>query len=119
MDKAEHKQLGAPDETLTFDKAKLELYKMADGTVGRLTIEPGWQWSKHMKPVAKTEWCEAPHFQYHVSGTMRIRMSDGAEFEPKPGDITYLPQGHDAWVVGNEPAVAVDWYGATKWGQSA
>jgi hypothetical protein len=117
MDKAEHKVAGKPDETLTFEKAKLELYKMAGGTVGRLTAEPGWRWSTHLKPVAKTEWCEAPHFQYHVSGVIRIRMSDGTELEPKSGDITYLPQGHDAWVVGDEPFVAIDWYGASKWGQ--
>ena len=118
MEKAEHKLSSAPDEVLTFEKAKLELFKMAGGTVGRLTLEPGWQWSKHLKPVAKTEWCEAPHFQYQLSGVARIRMSNGTEFESKAGDLTYLPQGHDAWVIGNEPVVMVDWYGATKWGQA-
>jgi hypothetical protein len=117
--RAVHKQGSAPDEVLTFEKARLELYNVGGGTVGRITAEPGWRWSTHMKPVAKTELCEAPHFQYHLSGVIRIRMADGTEFEPQPGDITYLPEGHDAWVVGNEPVVAVDWYGASKWGQPA
>jgi uncharacterized cupin superfamily protein len=53
--------------------------------------------------------------QYHVSGRVRIRMADGSEFEAGPGDVTSLPEGHDAWVVGDEPAVAVDWYGATDY----
>jgi uncharacterized cupin superfamily protein len=40
-------------------------------------------------------------------------MDDGAEMIAGPGDITSLPSRHDAWVVGDEPAVVVDWY----WGQ--
>ena len=50
-----------------------------------------------MKPLAGTELCEAPHFQYHVSGTLHVVMADGAEFDARPGDVTALPQGHDAW----------------------
>jgi hypothetical protein len=42
-------------------------------------------------------------------------MADGTEFEAGPGDVTSLPQGHDAWVVGDEPVVVVDWYGATNY----
>ena len=65
-----------------------------------------------MKPIAKTESCEAPHFQYHVSGRLAIRMDDGVEFIAGPGDVTSLPSGHDAWVIGDEPVVVVDWFGA-------
>ena len=68
-----------------------------------------------MKPIAKTESCEAPHFQYHVSGRLAILMDDGQEFTAVPGDVTSLPSGHDAWVVGDEPVVTVDWYGASSY----
>ena len=68
-----------------------------------------------MKPVAGTEWCEAPHFQYHVSGRLHAVMSDGTEFEAGPGEVTALPPGHDGWVVGNEPVVLIDWSGATNY----
>jgi quercetin dioxygenase-like cupin family protein len=112
---AEHKRLNAPDETRTFAKGKLELVKMGGGVVGRLTLEPGWRWSEHVKPIAGTQSCEAPHFQYHVSGRIRIRMDDGTEFEAGPGDVTALPSGHDAWVVGDEPVVVVDWHGAREY----
>ena len=79
--------------------------------VGRAVFQPGWKWSESLKPIAKTESCEAPHFQYHVSGTIRVRMDDGTERDLKPGDVSLLPSGHDAWVVGNEPVVVVDFQG--------
>jgi mannose-6-phosphate isomerase-like protein (cupin superfamily) len=115
MAAAEQKYFRSPDEVRTFEKGKLELLNMNGGVIGRLTLEPGWRWSQHVKPVAGTEWCEAPHFQYHASGRIHIVMADGTEFEAGPGDVTMLPAGHDAWVVGNEPVVVIDWSGATNY----
>lgn len=115
MKTAERKYFGAPDEVRSFPKGKLELVNIGDGVVGKLTLEPGWKWSEHVKPIAKTEWCEAPHFQYHISGKLHVKMSDGEEFDAVPGDVTALPQRHDAWVVGNEPVVLVDWCGASNY----
>jgi len=115
MARSEYKDFRSPDEVRTFEKGKLELLKIGGGVVGRLTLEPGWRWSKHVKPIAKTDWCEAPHFQYHLSGRIHIAMSDGTEFEATPGGVTALPSGHDAWVVGNEPVVLIDWAGASTY----
>ena len=115
MAKSEHKAFKSPDEIRTFEKGKLELLNIGGGVVGRLTLEPGWRWSKHVKPLANTDWCEAPHFQYHASGRIHIVMSDGTEFEAGPGDVTALPAGHDAWVVGNEPVILIDWAGASNY----
>jgi hypothetical protein len=109
---AESKDLNRPDETRTFEKGRLDLVEIAGGVVGRLTLEPGWRWSQHVKSIARTELCEAPHFQYHLSGVLRIAMADGTEFDAHPGEVTALPSGHDAWVVGDEPVVVVDWHGA-------
>ena len=83
--------------------------------IGRLTFQPGWRWSNDVKPIAGTASCEAPHFQYHVSGRLGILMDDGTEFIAGPGDVTSLPSGHDAWVVGDEAVVVVDWYGASHY----
>ena len=60
---------------------------------------------------------QGAHFQYHVSGKLAIRMDDGREFVAGPGQVTALPSGHDAWVVGDEPVVVVDWCGATNYGK--
>jgi quercetin dioxygenase-like cupin family protein len=115
MTRAERKNFGSPDEIRTFKKGKIELLNIGGGIVGRLTLEPGWRWSQHVKPLVGTEWCEAPHFQYQLSGRLHIVMADGTEFEAVPGDVTALPSGHDAWVVGDEPVVLVDWSGASNY----
>ena len=115
MASAEHKKFTSADETREFPKGKAELINIGGGVVGKLTLEPGWKWSEHVKPVAGTEWCEAPHFQYQASGRLHVQMADGMEFESGPGDVTALPTNHDAWVVGNEPVVLIDWNGASNY----
>lgn len=112
MAKAEYKDFQSPEEVRPFEKGKVEILNFGAGTIGRLTLEPGWRWSDHVKAIAKTEWCEAPHFQYQLSGRLHIRMEDGTQFETIAGQVSYLPAGHDAWVVGNEEVVLIDWSGA-------
>ena len=108
---AEWKNFVKPDEVREFPKGRLELIKIGGATIGRGIFEPGWRWSTSVQPLVKTHSCEAPHFQYHVSGTLRVKMDDGTEFDCKAGDVSLLPSGHDAWTVGNEPAVVVDFQG--------
>ena len=108
----EHKGFDAPDEVREFPNGRLEIVRIGDGEVGRLVLEPGWRWSEHVKPIAGTDSCEVAHFQYHVSGQLAVRMDDGTELLAGPGDVTSLPAGHDGWVVGDEPVVIVDWFGA-------
>jgi mannose-6-phosphate isomerase-like protein (cupin superfamily) len=115
MAHAEHKNFASPDETRTFAHGKVEMLNIGGGSVGRLTLEPGWRWSQDVKPIAGTALCEAPHFQYQVSGRLHVVMEDGTEFDLGPGDVSALPSGHDAWVVGNEPVVLVDWHGASSY----
>lgn len=57
----------------------------------------------------------APHLQYLLVGQLAIRKEDGTEFVAAPGDVTSLPSRHDAWVVGEEPFVVIDWYGASNY----
>ncbi len=110
-EKAEVVSFGRPHEIRAFPKGKLELVTIGGATVGRGVFEPGWRWSTSVQPLAKTRSCEAPHFQFHVSGVLRVLMDDGSEFDCRPGDVSLLPMGHDAWVVGDEPAVVVDFQG--------
>jgi mannose-6-phosphate isomerase-like protein (cupin superfamily) len=111
MKKAEVKRFTKPDEIREFDKGRLEILDMGGAIVGRAVLEPGWKWSTSVRPFVKTESCEAAHFQYHVSGTLRVKMNTGEEFECRPGDISLIPAGHDAWVVGIDPVVMVDFQG--------
>ena len=107
------KSLDAPEETRPFEdgKGKLELVNLEGGGVGRATFEPGWQWSKHVKPIAGTDSCQAAHMAYFISGRMKVVMDDGEEMDYGPGDFAIMDAGHDAWTVGNEPCVVIDWQG--------
>lgn len=112
---AEHRTFATPDEVREFPHGRAEILHVGGGEVGRLVLEPGWRWSEHLRPIAGTESCEAPHFQYHLAGRLAILMDDGAEMVAEPGDVTLLPSGHDAWVVGDEAVVVVDWHGASRY----
>lgn len=108
MVKMQKKSMNKPEETRTFPNGKLELIELEGVTFGLATFEPGWKWSTSVKPIAKTESCQAPHTNYHLSGRLHVVMDDGTEDEFGPGDIGLIPPGHDAWVVGDEPVVALD-----------
>ena len=102
-----------PDETRPFTAhGAMDIVRVGGLTVGRGTFEPGWRWSEHVKPLAGTETCEASHAGYVISGRMIVRMNDGTEAEAGPGAIVVIEPGHDAWVVGDEPCVFVD-FGAS------
>lgn len=105
--------LDNPEEVRPFKDGmgQVALVNLAHGGVGRATFQPGWQWSKHVKPIAGTDSCQAAHMGYCVSGQMTIRMDDGQEVTVKPGDFMEAPPGHDGWVVGDEPCVMIDWQG--------
>ena len=107
------RSLDKPDETRPFEagKGKLDLVNTDNGPVGRARFEPGWRWSEHVKPIAKTDSCEAAHAGYVISGRMKVVMNDGTEDEFGPGDLMICPPGHDAWIVGDEACVVVDWTG--------
>ena len=115
MANGELKRLSAPDEVRQFGHGKMEIVNIGGGTVGRAVFEPGWRWSIDVKPIAGTDLCQAPHFLYQISGRMGVKMADGTEMESGPGDVAIIPPGHDAWVVGNEPVVVVDWGGAANY----
>lgn len=116
---AERRDFQHPDETRSFENGKLELIRLGGGVVGRLTLEPGWRWSQHVRPIAKTKWCEAPHFQYQLAGRLHIRTAEGDELETRAGDVTALRSGHDAWVVGDEAVVLIDWSGAADYAKES
>lgn len=117
-EKAETRSFDRSTEIREFPGGRLELVTIGGATIGRGIFEPGWRWSTSVKPIAKTNSCEAPHLQYHVSGTLRIRMDDGTEFDCLAGDVSSLPSGHDAWVVGNEPVIVIDFQGMTDYARS-
>src|SRR5947209_1547944 len=102
------KSFDNPDEARPAGTGKAEINHVGDMTMMRITLPPGWVFSRDLAEVVGTPTCQAPHFQYIVSGRLGVRMDDGAEDEFGPGDLSVLPPGHDAWTIGDEPVVAID-----------
>ncbi|MBI2676236.1 MAG: cupin domain-containing protein [Candidatus Aenigmarchaeota archaeon] len=112
MKKIEKMSLNSPSETRTFDNGKFEVVKFGGVNVGRATFQPGWKWSISVKPLVKTESCQAEHIIYMVSGRMMVVLDNGSEMEFGPNDAGFVPPGHDAWVIGDEPVVYLDFTAA-------
>ena len=101
----------SPDEVRRFPNGHIQLVNLGSGPVGKGTFEPGWRWSENVKPMAGTDSCQVLHIGYVVSGRMGVVGDDGSTVEIGPGDIFHLQPGHDAWTVGDEACVLIDFGG--------
>jgi hypothetical protein len=116
------RSLDSPDEVRAFenDSGALSIVNVeGSGIVGRAEFRSGWRWSKDVKPIAKTESCQGAHAGYVISGRMHVVMDDGTEDDFGPGDVMICPPGHDAWTVGDEACVVVDWQGFADYAKRA
>ena len=97
-----------PDEVREFPKGRVELLQVGGVSIGRATFEPGWKWSTSVMPLAKTKSCEAPHFQYHVSGTLKVVMDDGQEFTcistPTADVKAFVIATNEEWMIARHTA---------------
>lgn len=109
------KSLSEPDETVRVGGVVEDLVGIGDFTVGRIVHEPGWRWSKDMRPIVGGDWCEARHVGVILSGRLVVELKDGTTFELGPHDVYDIPPGHDAHVPGDEPMVSIDWSGLHAW----
>ena len=106
------KRFDAPDEVRTFPQGRFELVRIRGMTIGRATYEPGWRWSADVGAAMGALSCHVEHVGMVVSGVATAAMDDGTVVEMRPGDIFYVPPGHDSWVVGDAPYVSLHFLGA-------
>jgi mannose-6-phosphate isomerase-like protein (cupin superfamily) len=109
------KNSGSPDETRAFPNGKVEIFHFQDRDVALVTLKPGWKYSTDVGPIENTSTCHSSHLQYVLSGRLQVAMEDGAKVELAAGDIASIPPGHDAWVLGDDPFVAVDFLGMKEY----
>jgi uncharacterized cupin superfamily protein len=88
------------------DGSKRTAVKLQTVYIGRGTYLPGWRWSEHSG--GKTGKTSEAHVGYIVSGRMMVKGRDGKEVLLEPGDAFEVTSGHDAWVVGDDPCIALD-----------
>jgi hypothetical protein len=108
-----------PDEVRSPNKTRVEVCDLGSHTMGRFIFQPGWRWSECVKPVVKTESCQASHVGFAVSGKITVKMNDGAQATIAPGMSYTIPPGHDAWVEGNEPFVGIEVMSADTYAKPA
>ncbi len=106
-----------PTDVRTFPHGRIEVVELDDTMVGRMTYEPGWRWSEDIKPIAGTDYCQFHHIGVTLSGRLRVQMPDGTELEVGPDEVFEIPPGHDAWVVGDEPWISVDFEAMRTYGK--
>ncbi len=111
--------MDSPDETRTFDHGQVEVVKIGGATIGRYTFEPGWKWSESVKPIAKTDSCQAHHVGYILTGRLHVVSDDGGEAELGPGEAYEVEPGHDAWVVGDEAVRSIEFSGAERYAKTS
>ena len=112
IERLEKKSFETPDELRTpFERGEIAVLSLAGLTVQRETLQPGWRWSEHVKPMVGGESCQRYHVKYILSGRQRVLMEDGTELLLEPGDVAVMPPGHDAWVEGDEPNVLLELVG--------
>ena len=104
----ESRSFDSPDETRTPDKTTVDVVQLGATTAARFTFEPGWKWSECIKPTVGTDSCQKKHVGAILSGTLHIEHEDGTVGEAAAGDAYVVEPGHDAWVVGDEPVIALE-----------
>ncbi|HET6819896.1 MAG TPA: adenylate/guanylate cyclase domain-containing protein [Candidatus Limnocylindria bacterium] len=115
MARFQHKRVDQPDEVRPFPLGSTEIFEMDDFVIGRMTMEPGWRWTKDVRPIAGTERCQYHHLGYCLSGTLSVEYEDGTTGTVHAGEMFEMPPGHDAWVDGDEPWIAIDFRGARSY----
>jgi class 3 adenylate cyclase len=112
------KRFTEPDERVTYELGYTDNVTVGPMTVGREVEEPGWRWSTHVRPIAGTERCEFHHIGMQVSGRIMVETRDGEQVELRAGDLYDMAPGHDAWVVGDEPSVSINFQGIAGWAKA-
>lgn len=115
MSRTTSRSLDEPDESLMFDHGRVDWVVLGDQTVGRTVAQPGWRWSTHIQPIVGGEWCQTRHLGVILAGRLHVMMENGDEVEFGPDDVIDIAPGHDAWVVGDEQTVSIEWSGVRGW----
>jgi class 3 adenylate cyclase len=113
----QRRRFSEPSDVRTFPRGRVDVVELDDRVVGRMSYEPGWRWSVDVQPIAGSDACQYHHVGVTLSGRLRVEMPDGTELELGPGDVFEIPPGHDAWVVGDEPWVSVDFEAMRTYGK--
>src|ERR1039457_1902059 len=96
---AEHREVGG---------VQLDVIHAGASRVKRMIYPVGFKWSTHMKPITGTDACKHAHVGFLARGEIEIRYADGCSMHYVAPQVLAIEPGHDGWVIGNEPAVVIE-----------
>jgi hypothetical protein len=96
---ADHREVGG---------VSIDTTRAANGRVKRVCYPPGFRWSTHMKPLVNTPLCMHAHVGFLARGRVRGTYADGCAFDLAAPRAVVIEPGHDAWVVGKDAAVLIE-----------
>lgn len=109
------KNLDSPDDLLDHPRLRMQTVDVGDVSVAWLVNQPGWRWSVDVRPLVGGEWCQSRHVGILLAGHFGVTLADGTRIDLRPRDVYVIPPGHDGYVVGEEPTVAIEWSGVRGW----
>jgi len=112
MPRSQTRSFAEPEETRTFPRGRLRINSLDDVVVGRYELEPGWKWSNDVRPIVGTPFCQHHHVGYALQGCLHVCLKDGTSYDIKAGDAYEIPPGHDAWVLGDEMYMGIEFSGS-------
>ena len=99
MQGAEHREVGG---------VQLDIARAGAGRVKRVVYPPGFRWSAKMKAIVGGDLCMHAHVGFLARGQVHIQYADGCALEFTAPQVVAIEPGHDAWVVGDEPVVLIE-----------
>jgi hypothetical protein len=96
---AQHREIGG---------AALDIVRTGAARVKRTVYPPGFRWSTHMKAVVGLDYCMHAHVGFLARGQIHVQYADGCVSEYAAPQVVVIEPGHDGWVVGDEPAVLIE-----------
>ena len=96
---AAHRELGG---------VQLDVVNAGAARVKRTIYPAGFRWSRDLKPLLGMDQCMHAHIGFLAQGSMHIHYGDGCVSEYIAPAVFAIEQGHDGWVMGDEPAVLIE-----------
>ena len=95
-------------ESRKLNGVQVDVGPAGSGRIKRVIYQPGFRWSTHMKGTTGTDLCMHAHVGFLAKGEVHVEYADGCTVEYKAPRLMAIDPGHDGWVVGNEPAVLIE-----------
>lgn len=115
MGEIQSKSFDEPDEVVSAPNMAGQVVVLGELYVGRYVQQPGFRWSKDIKPLVGTPSCQFQHQGVVISGKMHMITDEGGQRTIGPGEVFDVPPGHDGWVVGDEPCITIEFRGVRDW----